>query len=247
MYTAPECRKGSRKNLELVFAPKSETSVYVPKFELASDGSFEVTLEKGVEYDLTALGVDDYELLTKTFKADKKTADAVISFVQKVVVPVFVEVTESDLTMADLENASFTFILLDKEKDFADTTYKYTFSGKDIADESAALREGQYRLDVSGVPSGYEFDEKHSYDAIIHEADIEHVVKVPIVSTKAPEKIPYSETVTVGQGKDYSTINEALEAIRNMDRDASQQRVTVKDPARRLPGNAGYRHTQRYL
>uniref|UniRef100_UPI0004651E21 hypothetical protein n=1 Tax=Butyrivibrio sp. FCS014 TaxID=1408304 RepID=UPI0004651E21 len=47
-------------------------------------------------------------------------------------------------------------------------------------------------------------------------------------STKAPEKIPYSETVTVGQGKEYSTINEALEAIRNMDRDASQQRVTVK-------------------
>ncbi|CAH8282674.1 putative secreted protein (Por secretion system target) [Mariniflexile fucanivorans] len=46
------------------------------------------------------------------------------------------------------------------------------------------------------------------------------------VSIKVLQIVPYSATITVGTGKDYQTINEALNAISRMDR-PSNERVTV--------------------
>tara|TARA_R110002049_G_scaffold993_2_gene7094 strand:+ start:30726 stop:34328 length:3603 start_codon:yes stop_codon:yes gene_type:complete len=46
------------------------------------------------------------------------------------------------------------------------------------------------------------------------------------VSIKVLQIVPYAATITVGVGKDYQTINEALDAISRMDR-PSNERVTV--------------------
>ena len=47
-----------------------------------------------------------------------------------------------------------------------------------------------------------------------------------LLSIKVLQIVPYSATITVGTGKDYQTINEALDAISRMDR-PSNERVTV--------------------
>ena len=49
---------------------------------------------------------------------------------------------------------------------------------------------------------------------------------MPFKST-TKESVSYKDVVTVGNGKDYETISEAIEAIKSMDR-SSDQRVTVE-------------------
>ncbi len=224
--------EGFAQSLNLVFTPEDENSVYVPQFVMEEDGSFEVSVQAGVNYQLTAEGVDDYELLTKAFKATGDVNNAVISFVRRVVFPIIADIDCEGLAIEDLADAQFKFILLDMEDEVKDTKYSYTFTGRQFIDEEVVLRDGQYRLEVTNVPEGYKFDEDHSYDAIIAESDsaVDYTLKIPFVSTAAPEKTAYRETVTVGQGKEFETISEALEAIRNMER-TDDQRVTVEiDP-----------------
>jgi pectin methylesterase-like acyl-CoA thioesterase len=224
--------EGFSDKLKLVFEPQDPDSVYEPQFEMEADGSFAVSVQKDVDYKLTAEDVDDYELLTTEFKASGDVDNAVISFIKKALIYINVEVLADGLTFEDLADSNFEFILLDEENEFADTAYSYTFTGKEIADEEAGLRAGQYRVVVTNVPSGYKFDETHSYDAIIREGvmETEYTVKVPFVSTKAPDKVPYTDVVRVGNDKDYATINDALEAIRNMDRTSDQKVTVMIDP-----------------
>ena len=216
------------ENAEFTFTPADENSVYVPQLTLTEDGSFDVTLQAGVKYQVEVAGVDDYTLVTEEVSFDKDAEDVVLEFVKKDLVEVVVETKGLDIT--ELAGATFKFVLLDEEKEFEDTKYVYEFIGEDVAAGKVALRKGQYRVIVTGVPEGYAFDEVHSRDVILddnHITDGVHNVTVPFKSTAAAEKLPYKETVTVGEGKDFETINAALEAIRNMDRDATQ-RVTVE-------------------
>ena len=214
-------------NAKFTFIPDDETSVFVPELTMTADGSFDVTLQSGVKYAVSVSGVDDYTLLTEEVSFDKMTSDAVISFAKKDLTQVVVET--SGVQLSELKNAEFRFVLLDSENGFADTNYSYAFSGEDVAEGKVMLRSGQYRVEVSGSVDGYVFDEIHSKDVIIddnHVTDGKHTVTVPFKSTKAPEAVPYTDVVRVGEGKDYATINAALDAIRNMDR-ADDQRVTV--------------------
>jgi pectin methylesterase-like acyl-CoA thioesterase len=48
-----------------------------------------------------------------------------------------------------------------------------------------------------------------------------------IIVNAAADMVAYKSTVTVGADKDYTTINAALAAIRNMDRDSATQNVTI--------------------
>ena len=213
------------KAAKFVFTPADPDSVYVPKFELSEDGSFESTFQKSVEYAVKVEGVDDYTLLNDKLTFDKEVEKYEIEFIKKDLTKI--EVKTEGIESSELDDATFSFTLLDKDDEFAKTDYVYSFPGKEISEGKAALREGQYAVTVTDIPTGYA--QYYTKDAKV---DDEHVkddvltVTVPFKST-VKEKVPYSEVVTVGNGKDYETIGDAIEAIRNMDR-TSDQRVTVE-------------------
>jgi pectin methylesterase-like acyl-CoA thioesterase len=222
---------------EFTFTPADENSVYVPAIEMTESDStidFSVKLQADVDYTVTVSGVDDYTLVTDTLNYSADAENQTIEFVSKDTTKVDLSIDCDGLTLSDLADSTFTFVLLDPDNEYADTDYTYSFTGQDAIDGNIALREGQYRVEVTDVPDGYEFDEDHSKDAIM---DSDHYttsdetsyleLEVPFDSTAADSAVTYAETITVGTGKDYETISDAIEAIRNMDR-TEDQRVTVE-------------------
>ncbi len=210
-------------NASFTFTPDDHESVYVPAMEL-SEGenglNFSVTLQSGVNYALTLSGADDYTLGTTSMSFDDNSNEATIALTKKDVYSVNIAKEGTNLEALDLSGCGFKFILLDPSNGFTDTTYSYTFTGT----EGISLRNGRYRVEVTGVPEGYSFEEKYSKDAKVSSEEI--TLSVPFKKT-GTVSVPYKATVTVGSGKDYETIGEAIEAIRNMNR-TDDQRVTVE-------------------
>ncbi|MBR4667740.1 MAG: hypothetical protein IKO76_03175 [Butyrivibrio sp.] len=215
------------KNAKFTFKPQDPDSVFEPKFELSEDGTFKGVFQVSTAYDVVVEGVDEYTLLNNVFCVEDLEGDLEFAFVKKDLTPV--EVKANGIELSELANATFKFTYLDVENGFAATDYVYEFNGQDVIDGKAALRDGQYKVSVSGVPARFSQNAPHTKDAKVN-ADTKATGKVlvEIPFDKADDsKIPYSETVTVGAGKDYESVGDALKAIRKMDR-TSEQRVTVE-------------------
>ncbi len=215
------------KNAKFTFTPQDPDSVFEPKFELSEDGTFKGVFQVSTAYDVVVEGVDEYTLLNNVFCVEDPEGDLEFAFEKKDLTPV--EVKANGIELSELANATFKFTYLDVENGFAATDYVYEFDGQDVIDGKAALRDGQYKVSVSGVPAGFSQNAPHTKDAKVN-ADTKATGKVlvEIPFDKADDsKIPYSETVTVGAGKDYESVGDALKAIRKMDR-TSEQRVTVE-------------------
>ena len=215
------------KDAEFSFKPGDKDSVYVPKLSLKASGEFEVTLQKDIEYAVTVNGVDDYTLQTETVKYSKDESKAELVFVKKDAVPVVV--TTDGIELSELKDSTFRFTLLNPEEEYAKTKYVYEFKGEDAIAGKVALRKGQYDVTVAGVPENYTQDDPHTKDAIVDEDHVKDGKLTIVIPFDKDEKetLAYAPTVTVGEGKDYATISEAIEAIRKMDR-AEGQRVTVE-------------------
>jgi len=107
-----------------------------------------------------------------------------------------------------------------------DEDYVYTFTGSDIEEGTVALRDGQYK--ISATLEGYEL--ALTADLKVDGEDTSK--EIVMEKTSDEEKtIEYASVVTVGSGKDYETISDALDAVRCMDRDEDSESVTIKiDP-----------------
>ncbi len=125
------------EKLNLVF---SSDKIYIPEMKInTSDGSFELSVEQGVEYAVTAENVNDYALDTVTFKADAAQSGAAIKFTKK---PVYeAKVDFKGLGDADTSSASVTFTNINE------AGYSYTFGINDKME----LRDGQYSVKVTGL------------------------------------------------------------------------------------------------
>lgn len=178
--------------------------------------NFTAVLEKGETYLLTAEDVDDYALDTTSISADKDGKQD-IKFTKKPVNGITVKL--SGPTAAEAKNVKLTFsILKDVEKGEVDSRYIYEFKGT----SGIKLRDGQYK--VTAELDGY----KQAPTADLKVSGGATEITVTMKSTAPAAEVPYKETITVNQngGADYASINEALEAVRNMKRDDSQ-RVTI--------------------
>lgn len=178
--------------------------------------NFTAVLEKGETYLLTAEDVDDYALDTTSISADKDGKQD-IKFTKKPVYGITVKL--SGPTAAEAKNVKLTFsILKDVEKGEVDSRYIYEFTGT----SGIKLRDGQYK--VTAELDGY----KQAPTADLKVSGGATEITVTMKSTAPAAEVPYKETITVNQngGADYASINEALEAVRNMKRDDSQ-RVTI--------------------
>ncbi len=209
--------------LQLTF---TADTVYVPQVTITGD-SYTAVLAKGDSYLLGVAGVNDYDLASTGTVSYDTDATADIAFSAK---PTHkVTIAPSGMDAAALASAAFTFTNLDEAGEAGNERlvpynsenvypYVYTFTGPD----AIALRDGTYDLKVTGV-AGYE--QALTSNVVVTGADVTKTV--PFRSSAAPATLPYQATVTVGaQGCDYTTLNDAMDAVRRMDR-ASGQRVTI--------------------
>ena len=121
--------------VEFVFS-KPDDKTYVPEIELDRvSGNFSLQLERGVEYGVAVLNVNDYNLDKTTLSA---TTDGTLDlpFTAKPVYTVTINPTGASLE--DLAAATFIFTNLNAEG------YVYTFTGPD----AIALRDGVYSVKV---------------------------------------------------------------------------------------------------
>ena len=197
--------------LELKFAADA---IYVPTLTV-ENGKYTAVLEKGVSYDLTALGVNDYALTSANTVSYTADAAADITFAAKPRYKVWVAPimgTKADMAAAGVGDATYTFTNLDEEG------YVYTFDGM----EGITLQDGRYSLEVTGLKNGYV--QKLTPDVVVNGADVN-----PMVGYEKPDTTPvaYKANLTVGKsGCDYTTVGDALAAIRRMER-PNGERVTV--------------------
>ena len=201
--------------LELSF---TADKVYIPELKVTEGtNNFTVALERGVTYTLTANGVEDYTLDTTTIVA---SADGTqnIKFTKK---PVY-DITVNMPGVSDASGVELTFARLAEPIDVEGTLdgYVYTFTGVN----GVQLRDGQYK--VSAVLNGY----TQQATADLKVSGGAATITVNMKKSGAAGAVAYAETITVGSGKDYATINEALDAVRNMTREDGQRVTIMIDP-----------------
>ncbi len=126
--------------LMLQFVPKDISAIYLPEIVVQKDGTYTLSLEKGIEYALVAEGVNDYTLLGEgsLFANEDIVYDFV--FEEKVKYPVDIKLTGIE---EEVRNSAFITFANINEKG-----YEYTFP---MAGQEISLRDGQYRITVSGI------------------------------------------------------------------------------------------------
>ena len=107
-----------------------------------------------------------------------------------------------------------------------DYSWNFTFNGEGEAQTGAPKTD-------TATPISYEYKGGVGEVTINTDTSSDTYIKSIVISL-ASESVEYASKVTVGQGKTYKTINEALDAVSKMDRkadDGSTKRVTVEiDP-----------------
>lgn len=191
--------------LALIFV---SDEIYKPEISINGD-EYTLQLEKGIQYDIHAGMVNDYELTRKSISAAEDGRRDFV-FEKK---PVYaVHIAPGGATAKELANAEFTFTNLNEEG------YAYTFTGT----EGIRLRDGVYKVEVTKcsytqqLTSNVKVEGKNQTKAISFKKDADE------------EKTAYKPVITVGKkGCDYETINGALAAIYRMDR-PNNERVIVE-------------------
>lgn len=194
---------------KLVLEFKSD-NVFVPDYNIdAENMTYTATVEKGVTYQVSASGVNDYLLETTTVSVSAEGSAVALKFTKK---PTYVINVTLDGVAADkASNVKFTFTNINEEG------YVYTFTGT----QGIELRDGQYK--VSAVLDGY--TQKVTSDVKVNGAAVDKTITMKSDS-ESSKPVAYKEVVTVGADGDYAAINDALDAVRHMERSADQ-RVTI--------------------
>lgn len=180
-------------------------NIYIPSFVLDGD-TYTAVLEKGVEYKIVASNVNDYEFAdTSVISAETdKTID--INFKEK---------TKYDVTL-NLEGVDNNTVSEVTFTNLNEDGYVYTFTSTD----NISLRDGVYKVVIT--KDGY--TQKLTSNLKVNGSAVTKTVKFEKITE--PVVLEYKSEITVGTNGDYTTINDALDAIRAMDR-TDDERVTV--------------------
>lgn len=192
---------------------KPETALFIPQITWkTNDGvtTYTLTVERDIAYRLLPLNVNDYELTNTTLTVSTDLNDYTLTFQQK---PLYtVSIIPTYLTTEDLQAATFTFRNINEEG------YVYTFAGlNDIR-----LRDGVYDISSSNLPA----HTRQMLTSNLTVAGTDVRKTIDFESTLPAESILYAAQLTVGIDKEYKTLNEALAAVRRMNRGAGE-RVTI--------------------
>lgn len=202
------------KITSLTYTP-SVAKIFVPVPVINKvNATYTVELEPNTPYLLAAQGVNDYEILAHTITITGVTA-ADVAFTKKPVYPVTVNIT--GLNATQLGKLTLTFTNLNE------SGYVYNFSST----TGITLRDGTYSVTYGGL-SGEPVELKLISNLKVNGAAASKDLNFKPVADTSP--IPYVAVVTVGVGKNYLTINEALAAVARMTRTTTttdSNRVTI--------------------
>lgn len=129
----------SISNLNLTFTP-TVSRVYVPVPVInTANSNYTVQLEPNIQYRITPLGVNDYEILANTITIPASNTIANIVFTPKPVSPITINAT--GINSIQLASLNLTFNNLNEN------SYVYNFS----ATSPISLRNGTYSVSYSGL------------------------------------------------------------------------------------------------
>lgn len=179
--------------------------IYIPSFELVGD-TYTAVLEKDVVYTIIANGINDYELADMATISASADSNIDINFKEK---------AKYDVTL-NLQGVKDNTVSEIKFTNLNEEGYVYTFTSVD----NISLRDGVYSVVIT--KDGY--TQRLTSNLKVNGSAVTKTVKFEEI--KEPVVLEYKAEITVGKNGEYTTINDALDAIRAMDR-TSDERVTV--------------------
>ncbi len=204
-------------------AQKPEGKVFEPAIVInKTNSTYSATLEQGVQYALSALGVNDYRLTVNTLTGTEG-ATVNLVFEKKALWAVTVKGTlqiENEVVVPladkDLKDIQFVFNNLNEEG------YTYTFTGTD----AIALRDGVYSVLCNSVPDSMKQMLTSNLKVIgqVVTKQIDFLKNMPVVA------VPYRSTLNVGKQQEFTTINKALEYARRMTRETGDEVKILIEP-----------------
>jgi hypothetical protein len=200
----------------LTYTPiASANKIFVPKPVInTTNSTYTVELEPNTQYTISATGVNDYQIPANTITITATTTSDVV-FTTKPVYPVTINVT--GLNATQLGKLTLTFTNLNE------SGYVYNYPST----TGISLRDGTYAVTYGGL-TGEPVELKLISNLKVNGAAASKDLNFKPVADTSP--IPYVAVITVGVGKNYLTINEALAAIARMTRTTTttdSDRVTI--------------------
>lgn len=160
------------KSVELTFA--NDDYIYIPEISIdTTNSTYSLSLESGVEYTVTADGVEDFDLSTASIGGyTEDTSDVSIEFAAKTQYDITLDLQPSDeISEDDFASASFVFARVYTENSVKqyEEDYVYTFTGT----SGITLRDGQYEVTVANSP----YTQKLTADLIVNGAAVTKTIK----------------------------------------------------------------------
>ena len=202
------------KITSLTYTPSS-AKIFVPSPVINKlNVTYTVELEPNTSYTVAAQGINDYEILANTITITGITV-ADVTFTKKPVYPI--TITTTGLDAAQIASLTLTFTNINE------SGYVYTFApGFPIN-----LRSGTYAISYSGLNNSLVVMTLTS-NLKVMDATVSKMLN--FVAPEDTSAIPYTAVITVGVGKDYTTINAALVAVTRMTSRGSQRVTIMIDP-----------------
>lgn len=198
-------------------------AVYVPEI-IRNGNTYTTKVEKGNSYTVKVIDADDYNLVSATTLSTDENTTFDIVFSAK---PVYkVTINPTGVELANLATAKFTFTRHSDEDVTVEEAYQYQFVGT----ENIALRDGVYTVSVTDC-EGYA--QNITSNLKVEGADVTKTIGFKSTNTPIVEEVDTTKDVvlTVGAtGCDYTTINAALAAVKNMNRGADQKAIISIKP-----------------
>lgn len=195
------------------FVPEDTTMLPIDaKLTKVSDGNYtyEAVITPDANFTIGLINANDYEVLGSINKAEGTYTEN-ITATKKAVYKVTGNFVTSDDKTATVSDITFT--------NMNEEGYSYTFTPNGNS-YTAELREGEYV--TSATVDGYTAFDKISVkkSAVTNDVYLDRIE--PDVS-----KVPYKDTIVVGKGKEFETIQSAVDYVARMER-TEGQRVTLK-------------------
>lgn len=200
-------------DLGMQFVPDDVTMLPIDaQLTKVSDGNYtyKAVIAPDVKFTVGLINANDYEVLTSYNKAEGTYTEN-ITVTKKPVYAVTGNFVTSDEKTATVSEITFT--------NMNEEGYSYTFTPNGNA-YTAELRTGEYV--TSAIVDGYTVFDKVSVKKSAVTNDVYLDKTEPDVS-----KVPYKDTIIVGKGQEFETIQSAVDYVARMEREEGQ-RVTLK-------------------
>lgn len=221
---------------ELVFIGSEKDNYKSEKKEfkatIQNDGTYFVRLNPRLEYDIVlnddvyATAADGIRFLS--FKKAQNTFGISVTSEAASVQFSIEGVDPSELSEVVFKFVSKSAIPLEYDKEY-DSYECRPYSFDELMSGKVRLKIGNYKVEILDLPDDIVYKVAETKDLKVQEKG-EIAYTIILKKNNILENLPYKEIISVGEDKDYKTINAALAAIERMDRNDNQRVTVLIDP-----------------